>query len=435
MKHNNSKTSVPLFAILGFVLAIIGSQAAWINLPLSGSAPKLVAGMSSHAAMINLFRSMFLITILLAGICSVFRFRLLSIQFIFVGLLIIVSYVVYGLLQDHHLVVSYMNQSEGRELLQRFIVKHYWPNINPDHTVSLITDYEYLWQRLILNWNIIGVGCKAAFLGGLILLFGSVTNVRLSIPTFIPIAIFFVTTLVVLTPVIRADNIHYQADVLLKSGQHRQALTKYEAAFRLDPMLGYSAPFLRKVSRAYYRLEGEHSRFAVLYLQHIAALSIDVQNPARALLDKINHAHLLVNNNRLQSAKVTALQQAVLTQSYKEDVDAWVTQGLVEHEQGLQIKSLGSFREALKRDGSRAHVNYFIAHVLLELQKHNDSLAYLKSALLSVWTKQLRADLLCTIGEVHQQSDQPLLARQAYTACHELDSIYNYRAVMLLSGT
>lgn len=436
MKQDNSENSVSMSALLGFLLAVIGGFSAWLNLPLFGLSSSLVGELASYSEMANLFRWLFLITILLSAVSSMLQYRLISVQITFVSLSIIVCFIFYGLFQDHQLVVNYMVQSEERIALQGFISKHYWLNINPDHTVTLISEYEFLWERLLLNWNIIGIGCKTALFGTIILLFRNVMNARLPASVFVVSAALFIGgMLMVFTPLVSANFIHNQGDTLLNTGRHRQALEAYDEALRLDPMLEYSSPFLIKASRAYYRLEGEGTVFGGLYLLHTAAREIGGRRVKPELLEKLNQARLTVDNIVLPDDNDTSMQVAVMKQLKKESASVWVRQGLLEYKSDLYTQSLSSFQQALKGDGSNAHVKFFIAHVLAKLNRHSDSLALLKSGLLSVWSKQLRADFLCTIGDVYGQLDKPLLAREAYTSCHDLDTVYNYRAVLSLGGT
>lgn len=436
MKQHKREGLVPMLIIFGLVLAIMGSRGAWINLPISGSFPGAMDELLSLRKVIEIFRWAFLVTILLAGVCGLFRYRLISLQITFVSLLIILGFVVYSLFYEYRWFVSYIEQSEERLALQSFITRYYWPNVNPDHTVVLTSTYEYLWERLLLNWDIIGVGLKVVFMGVIILLLTGVMQEPVTSRfNAITGAALFVGMLVVLVPLIRADYIHHQGDALLGAGDYRQALEAYDAAFRVDPMLEYSAPFLIKVSRLYYHLEGEYSVSGGLYMLHTAARNVGGQSFTPAFRKTLNKTRLVIDNISLMEYKSTALQNAVIRQANKEDARLWILQGQVEYSSGKYEESLNSFRHALKRDGMNVHAQFFIANALSKSDRDEDSLAVLKSALGLVWTKQLRADFQCTIGDVYEKLEKPLLAREAYTSCYDLDSVYNYRAVLSLGGT
>ncbi len=436
MKQYKREGLIPSLIILGLVLAIMGSRGAWINLPISGSFPGTMDELLSLRKVIEIFRRAFLVTILLAGVCGLLRYRLISLQLTFVSLLIILGFVVYSLFYEYRWIVSYIEQSEERLALQSFITRSSWPNINPDHTVVLTGTYEFLWERLLLSWNIIGVGLKVVFMGVIILLLSGAMQEpvprRFNVITG---AVLFAGMLAVFVPLIRADYIHHQGDALLGAGEYKQALQAYDTAFRLDPMLAYSAPFLIKVSRLYYHLEGEHSVSAGLYMLHTVARNVIDMRFSPAFRETLNQTRLMIDNISLMEYEPTELRNAVIRQMNKEDTRLWVLQGRVEYNRGKYEASLNSFRHALQRGGINVHAQFFIANALAKLERNEDALAVLKPALGLVWTKQLRADFQCTIGDIYEKLARPLLAREAYTSCYDLDSVYNYRAVLRLGGT
>ena len=440
---NNNDKSVSMLAILGLLLAIIGSFGAWINLPIYGSAPTLIPELESYGQTLRVFRFLFLITVLLAGISSFLRYKKMAVSLAFSSLLIIVSFVISSLFYDHHLLVMYMEQSEERAALQGFITQYYWSNINPDHLVTLVGKYEHLWQRLILKWNVVGVGCKTAFIGALILFFSDIFTVRFSSGVlFIVTALIVTGALALAVPVIRADIAHHQGDTLSIIGKQRQALEAYNTAIELDPMLAYSVPFLIKASRLYHRIESGRSLLGGLYLLNMAITGTGSRQLSESFLEKLDNAQLVISELMSLDKKVkplepeaTKLQLAIMRQSLKQSTSAWVSRGLLEYSNGLRLESLRSFQNALKENQSQVHVKYFIAHILMELKRSNESVILLSSAIQSVRSKQLRADFLCTIGNAYENLDKPLLARDAYTLCYELDPVYNYRAVRHLSGT
>jgi predicted negative regulator of RcsB-dependent stress response len=89
----------------------------------------------------------------------------------------------------------------------------------------------------------------------------------------------------------------------------------------------------------------------------------------------------------------------------------------------------------LAREPSQLHVRFFIAHGMKELGLYSEAVAVLEDALRTLDHSSLRADLLCTIGDALQRSGDTLAARQAYQSCLDSDSLFNYRALLRVSGT
>lgn len=428
--------SLLIVALLGTVLAIIGSVGAWISLPVSGSLPGPSDEMVVYGDIIRVFRQSFVALILLAAVAHVLYLHLFSALLSLVCLLILICFIHYGMFHDQSLLVSYMDQSEERIVLQRFISEYYWPNPNPDHIMTPIRKFEFLWQRLLLSWNIIGQGWKTAFIGTLLLFFVDMRRLKISPAVTVVFGLLFVFLVLLFTvPLIRAENLHREGDTLLASGQYSLALEVYQEAHQLDPNLGYSAPFLNKVSQAYYRLEGQDSVSGLLYQQTDSASDIAFRQLTPVFRKKLAGLYLMADEARRTEDGDDPLRAALRVQALKRDADMWALQGLQEYKNGELERSLSSFERAHNATQKNTHIKFIQAHIMYELGQDESALSLLDSALQSVWSKQLRADLLCTKGDVYAQMGEPLIARQAYSACYDLDQIYNYRAARSLGGT
>ena len=285
-------------------------------------------------------------------------------------------------------------------------------------------------------WYATGWGWVLCMTGAVLLLLDNLFATPASgVSSFTVLVMTGILLVTILFPLGNGEFKQRQGDDLLASGQPREAIAAYATALRLNPDLRHSGRFLIKVSRAFFQLEGEGSPLASLYLGNYPDRWVagePLSKPAKQRLERSNRilmTALNVDNPEL------ALQTAVLRQTGREYIKGLVLEGLDAYANGELSVSSDLFQKALTMDPQQLHTGFYLAHVQRELGLFDDAIATLEVLVGRVKHKSVRADLLCTIGDVQTSAQRPLLARQAYTQCLENDSLFNYRAVVDLGGT
>lgn len=428
-----SATSVIGLLAMGLLLA--GAQGPWLDFPLTASIyPKDLAFSLPHLGQASCW-SLLLGFTLLAGVGWLFGLRLLMLSGGF-GVVVLLSYFLSSWTENEQWLSRFLTESEQRDALQAFISHYYWPNLNPEPTTTLKSDFEYLSDQLLVFWYAAGWGWGLCVIGVILLLLENLISTVVAGLASVAIMLLGVLSLgVILYPGFSAELNHRRGDELLGSGRPRAALAAFETTLRLNPALKYSDSFLKKSSRAYYQLEGENSLLGGLYLTSFRTRWVtgEVLNlPAEQHLDKSTQILADVIHAAYQGS---ALEMAILSQAFRVYSKFLVEQGLDAYAEGNLPHSLELFEAALRHDRKQVHAGFFLAHVQRELDLTGDSVATLQQIIDQVQHESLRADMLCTIGDAYARGDKPLQAREAYLKCLDTDSLFNFRAVLDLGGT
>jgi tetratricopeptide (TPR) repeat protein len=332
-------------------------------------------------------------------------------------------------------LLQYMAESEQREMLQEFLESYYWPNRSPEPTTSLITDGPYLVDRAQLAWHMTGWGFVLTLVGVCASLGAAIRAwTGLGLVTLV-VASALAAIAASTSPGVRAEWRHREGDALLAAGDTRGAIASYESALAIDPFLGHSRSFALKSSRAFYFTEGEDSPFGRLYLAEIE-LPLVADRPGRTTESlRLDQARRTLDVALRAESDGSPLQRSVLVHADRENARLLIQEGRGDYAAGEHPSGLAAFRQVLAREPSQLHVRFFIAHGMKELGLYSEAVAVLEDALRTLDHSSLRADLLCTIGDALQRSGDTLAARQAYQSCLDSDSLFNYRALLRVSGT
>ncbi len=435
MKYNFDSSNISILGLLGVGLLLAGALGPWLDFPLSASLytkdfvlPWPELGLAS-------LQSLMLTIALVAGVGWLLGLRTLSL-FAGVTAAVVLGYFFHSWVVDEQWLPRYLTESEQREALQAFVTHYYWPNLNPEPTATLESDFEYLLDQLRVFWYASGWGWGFCMLGIILLLLDNLFATP--VVSFSSMAVFLfggIAIAALLYPQFNAELEHRRADDLLGSGRPRAAISAYQSAMRMNPVLRHSQRFLIKAARAYYQMEGENSLLGGFYLA--SSRTRWVVGEPLSIAAKVSLKKAAKNLVRVLHASYhgAPLEMTILRQAAREYAKIQVEQGLDAYVEGEPSVSLSLFVEALASDRRQLHTGFYLAHVQRELGLVTDSVATLEEMLELVKHDSLRADLLCSIGDALSRGRRPLQARAAYTQCLAADSLFNFRAVLNLGGT
>ena len=435
MRGRSQELKLSVLGLIGTGLLLAGALGPWLDFPLSASLyPKDLLVHWPELGMISV-KTMLLLIGLLAGVAWLSGIRLLMLIASLAAAMVLL-YFVYSWLSNDQWLPRYLSESEQREAVQAFLSQYYWPNLNPEPTVTLETDYEYLPDQLRVFWYSSGWGFGFCMLGLILLLLDylMVTPAK-GLASMTIVLLLGTTVLVLFFPLLNAEFKQRQGDELLGSGRIRDAISTYETTLRMNPLLQDSKRFLLKASRAYYQLEGENSLLGGYYLASSRTRWVIGSPLSEATRQDLEQSAKILTNVLQSDYRGTLLETAILHQSIEEYHKILIEQGLDAYAEAQPSRSLSLFQEALHGDKKQLHAGFFLAHVQRELGLVPDAVTTLGEMLKLVDHDTIRADLLCTLGDTYSRGQQPLMARKAYTECLKADSLYNFRAVFDLGGT
>jgi tetratricopeptide (TPR) repeat protein len=427
--------SLSILGLIGAGLLAAGALGPWLDFPLSSSLyPKDLLIPAPGPGMVSL-QSMLLGIGLLAGIGWLSGSRLLMlIAGLTVAMLLI--YFLHGWMLDDQWLPRYLSESEQREAVQAFLSEYYWPNFNPEPTVTLETDFEYLTDQLRVFWYSSGWGFGFCLIGMILLLLDCLMVTPAAGLKSLGILLLVGSAVMLLFfPLFNAELKQRHGDELLASGRLREAISAFETSLRMNPALQDSKRFLLKTSRAYYQLEGDDSLLGGYYLASSRTrwvIDKSLSQGAKLALERSVKILTFVLGSDYQG---NLLETAILRRSAEEYRKIRIQQGLDAYAEGEPSRSMNFFREALNADRKQLHAGFLLAHVQRELGLIPDAVSTLGEMLQLVEQDSIRADLLCTLGDAYSREQQPLPAREAYARCFQADSLYNFRAVFNLGGT
>jgi tetratricopeptide (TPR) repeat protein len=435
MMRRSNPTKLSVLGLIGACLLLAGALGPWLDFPLSASLyPKDLLVPWPYLGMVSL-RWMLLSIGLLAGIGWLSGVRLLLLMAGLAAGLILLNFVHGWMLHDQWLP-RYLVESEQREAVQAFLSQYYWPNLNPEPTVSLESDFAYLSDQLQVFWYSSGWGFGFCLVGMFLLLLEYlVTSPAAGMTTVTLLLLFGVIITVLFYPMINAELKQRHGDELLAAGRIRDAISSYETTLRMDPVLRDSKRFILKASRAYYQLEGEHSIPGGYYQASYRGRWVTGRALRQGAKEDLEDSIKILGNVLESNYQGSSLEMAILRQSVEEYRKIRLQQGLDAYAEGRLPLSLSLFQQVYNADHTQLHAGFFLAHVQRELGLVTDAVATLDDMLRLVEHDSMRADLLCTIGDAYNRGEQSLLARKAYMQCIQADSLYNFRAVFDLSGT
>jgi len=435
MIDRRHRFTLSIVGLLGVGLLMGGALGPWLDFPLSASLfPKELPLPWPEAGETSL-RTLMLGLGLLAGIGWLLRVRLLTLGAGLVAAVVLIHFVHTWMLHDQWML-RYLSESEQREALKAFLSNYYWPNLNPEPTVRLETDFEYLTDQLRVFWYSSGWGFSFCVVGLILLLLDQLmATPAVGLTSLVILVNIAAVVMLWFFPLFNAELKQRSGDELLGSGQLRDAISTYATSLRMNPALEYSKRFLHKASRAYYQMEGENSLLGGLYLASTRSrwqVGQPLIDTARETLDHSAKILSLVLHSSYQGS---LLERAILRQSAQEYRKVRVEQGLDALASGQPSLSLSLFQEAFEQDRRQVHIGFFLAHVQRELGLVSETVATLETTLQQVEHTSIRADLWCSLGDALSRGRQPLEARHAYVQCLEADSLFNFRAILSLGGT
>lgn len=416
--------------VAGMLLALAGGMSVWLRFPMSAPVPgtavlMVVPGLSGLDLPIA---TLFLALVLLLLVASLANWRPL-VGVAWLAAWMVLFYFPWQILfHDPQWLLEYMRDSVLRGDLQRFINSHFLKNKGVEPTLTYITDFEHLADRTLLIWHLLGWGWMLSLLGLIIFAIGqslrrgfpvtgrSALLVGLSSPGLLLIVVGF--------PALVADWQHYRADRLLATDEPRKALQAYARAINLDPMLGYSAPFLTKVSKAYYLIVGEAEPSAQLYLVN--------EDLKRKPLDLAEARLANIDVHTLPPSPFSASMASLIR---KKRAEAYISRGVIADKRGDLSISIRYYKLALEIDPTLINAQFFLAKALLDVRDLNGALQIALSLPEQVYHSSVKADFYSLIGDCYRLMGETNKAREAYFTSYELDNKDNYRSMKELSGT
>lgn len=419
------------------ILAISGTLGAWLQFPLTGSLKAPMLGgrlietplLDSQGALLTI-----VIALVIAGWLVGLRWLLVACG---LALLALAGWFYLDLVAgDQGWLVRFVSESGQRVALENFTEDLYWPNLNPEPTAALVSEFEHLPERIRAAWGAVGKGWLHTVAAGAAILaavaIGSRLYTLLALAGVLSVALGLVAAGY---PLIQAELEHRKGDAYLAAGRPRAALLAYESAIRADPVLAESRPFLVKASYAYLILLGKSSDLAVVYLADTRNTGTPELELTPAMQQRLTDAHLLLKRVGDTLSPAGPLEGAIRRQASTLDSRLWVTQGSMALNAGLPSEALQAFRRALAKNPRALDALFFLGHTELLLGMRQQAITTLARTLALVRNAPIRADVACTLGDALRGETRLTAARSEYARCLALDDIYNFRAVRSLGGT
>jgi tetratricopeptide (TPR) repeat protein len=430
--HNLNFSAVGL---IGLGLIFAGTLGPWLEFPLSSSLyPKDFLLPWPTLETLSL-RSILLGIGLLGGIGWLMGVRVLML-IAGLTLALVIIYFIHSWMFNDQWLTRFLSESEQREAIQAFLSHYYWPNLNPEPTVSLKTDFLYLTDQLQVFWYSSGWGLGFCLIGMILLLLDYlVVTPAPGLATLSMSLILGGALLILFFPFLNGEFKQQYGDELLGSGQFREAISNYETSLRMNPALQNSKRFLLKASKAYYQLEGENSLMGGYYQASYRDRWVVGKALSQGARQDLERSAKIISSVLHTNYRGTPLETAILHRSVEEYRRIRIEQGLDAYANGQISMSVSLFQEVLHGNWNQLQAGFFLAHVQRELGLVEDAVYTLGEMLQLTEHDSIRADLLCTLGDTYSQGKQPLAAREAYARCIQADSLYNFRAVLNLGGT
>lgn len=420
--------------VSGLGLALMGGVTEWLSFPLSAPVGALAVTVQeipvlgtrvpvhfSPGALYLLF-----VVLIVAGFHLPWRSALATP--LFLSLLMLVYFPAYILSGEQHWMLTYLDDSIERGNLQRFLGAHFLTNKGLEPTLTYITSYQYLVDRIYLIWHMLGWGWLLAIFGTSLLalvlqmmgrLMPSFGLTLIAIP-LLPAGVLALTGF----SCYQAESLHHRGDTSMASGAYRRALQQYATALRYDPALSYSEPFLLKVSKAHYQLFGELAPYGQVYLA-----SEEIKEK------EFTQAELRLTLFKSLALPPSPFKEAIEEYSGRLRVQNYVDRGSFFYHNGEMSKALRYVQAALVEEPASITARFVLAKGLLDLNEPDRALALLQDLVNDVYQPSVKADVYSTIGDCYTKMEDWVAARKAYFMSYELDDKDNFRAVKELSGT
>ena len=414
----------------GLLLVMVGSVSIWLRFPMSApvagtAVPLLVPGLPGLGLPIGTLFFGLLVFMLVA---SLLRWRLLTVVAWGLAWLALFYFPWQLIFHDPQWLLQFMRDSVMRGDLQRFNNSHMMVNKGVEPSLMYITDFEHLTDRASLVWRMLGWGWILSLLGLMIFAIGQFLR------RGFPVSARNFLLLSVLSPVLLMMGVgissligdwqHYRGDHLLATGAPKEAVQAYAKAIHRDPLLGHSAAFLTKVSKAYYLAYGAAEPHAHLYLLN-EELVLKVLNAAESRLASMSSVTLAPSPF---SASMTALIR-------KKRAETYLGQSLFADKVGELNVAIKYYQWVLQIDPTLVNAQYFLAKTLMDVRNLDAGMQIALTLPDKVYHTSVKADFYSLIGDGYRLQGQMDKAREAYSASYELDSKDNYRPLKELSGT
>jgi tetratricopeptide (TPR) repeat protein len=415
----------------GLLLAIVGSVAQWVSfplaLPVSGLALPFVAGAAHVPSLLSQGTVLAVLAALAAGFVLLGQ-RTWAAACLVAGTGIAAYAVAYIAFVEPSYVATYVQDSIQRSSLQRFLNAYFWANKDVEPSLTYLPSYAYLNQRLEIVWHCLGWGWMMAVIGlslavGVLYRTATKSAVKLWLPVSSAAVVLFVGIASGLSPV-AADYYQRRGDAELSAGAYERALGSFERALRLDASLGFSEPFMTKVSKVYYQLGGSLDPYAQL---HLAMLEIP-----RFQYEK---AEFRLGQVRESSLPESVFKGPMIRFVEAKRADALLSKALIRYKQANLPEAAAAFEQALRITPHALHLQFFAARVYFDTRDYVRAARLIEDIVPRISSASVQADLYSTLGDAYLYAGDQKRAREAYFTSFSLDSKGNYRAVKALSGT
>ena len=323
-------------------------------------------------------------------------------------------------------LTEYMQDSVYRGDIQRYNNIFGLLNKGVEPSLTYITEFEHLDDRLHLVWEILGWGWMLGVVGMVVTAIGLRLRRRLpgsgALVALLALATPLCLVLLIGWPTFAGDAAHRRGDVQLARGEAGAALENYRTAFERDPVLALSAPFLDKVSRAALAVYGENDDRVLLALLN-QLLVQDALEPAEQLLN---------TRQAPQGGYFGAAMQARLVVLRAQ---TYLRRGVNADKKENYPLAIAYYRQALLVEPAQINAQFFLARALLAVRDTGGAMLIAQALPDQVYIASVKADFYSLIGDIHRITGDHNRAREAYAQAYELDNKDNYRPMKELSGT
>jgi tetratricopeptide (TPR) repeat protein len=492
--HTSRGQIVSWMALAGVILAVSGATGTWLEFPLTGSIRAIgLQGPLDAEPFYSLSAWLIvLIALTVAAWLLNWRTALIVCGLAFLG---VTGYFYLTLVAGHEgWLVRFVDESRQRALLEKFIGDHYWQNLNPEPTLRLVSEFEYLPDRMGTAWAATGTGMVHTLLAGALVVGAVAASGRVYAAMAVAGSGLVVLTLLTLAnSLTEADLYQRQGDTHLAAGEPRSALEAYEFALDADPVLSTSRAFLVKASYAYMGLLGQSSDLAAVYLadaRRTGALQRQLSDRIRSRLSDAHRrlqraaaglasqAPLATAGGATIPAPATAttdpdllrftgpnalhgfelgfplskrgghsegstatarpigsLERAIRAFANQLDAELWIMQGVMALNTSAPSEARQAFQRAVIMDPTALDARFLLGHTELLLGMQQQAITSLSNTMSAIKQASIRADIASTLGDALSADRQLNAARTEYRRSLELDNVFNIRAVRSLGGT
>lgn len=413
---------------LFLLMALAGAAGKWVSFPMT--AP-VKAGQIAAGGLPLSFGALFALFLFAGALCGLFA-RRTALVLLVAALVLLLRLPLEIATRHPEWLQALLEQGAERMALSQFLLENFAMNLSPEPTFVALDRIDGSNDQLVAAWRLLSWPWFLSLGAGFGLLCtlhsGPAGGGRLRWTAGAAVILGAAALAPPLLSLSQAQAVRERGDQLLVGGRGTEAVAAYREAYARNPGLLSSRSFW--VMAAAAQAQAAHGRHPYAPLVPALALALrrtpldDAETYAAA-------ARTLANPGLPPPAD--AFDAAIQATVESLERDYLVKQALLELDAGKRIDYLVALLRSRPQASSAAR--FYLADAWVKQGGYAEAVALLRELDTSVTHPTVRADVLCTIGDVLTAQGRLVEARESYIACKDLDELTNYRVTKALGGT